>query len=439
MLIHSSELARHDCLPQYEAYLGIRLSDYKAGRAQLRALASQYQELLQARRSLRELDHEGFVDCEQIELPVPRSLWFKTLTLPLPASNFEQARASSNDGPCELGVLRVRSGWRTRTACVRYQCPSRVLHRERIDALAQKLAGITPEQRAALQELDNSPWRSPLLFISHRWESTDHPDPGGKLLSRLREIGDAFLIIDYCSFPQKPYDALNAKKMDLILMHMDKLLRNVLVMQHPEYLTRGWCVYEYLAACLSGHIACDEIGDTRFRTLLQSVLTRAPTAFNEFHDGAEAGMLNYLQESKLHAVNGLLPVFKAARYTQAEDEVIVRRLLLDMLKSGLPAKRNHNPYLGESTTQPWRDEELEVAFDRNLQWEPLDSQHCDLANVQMSATLSDAIQRDFRIEVQDPNEMLDRMAQAVNPWAVLYRSLSEGLREDDYLRFEPGS
>jgi hypothetical protein len=55
-----------------------------------------------------------------------------------------------------------------------------------------------------LSEIDASRFEEPILFVSRRWEATDHPDPHGRQLEKLRELRSCYVIYDYCSFPQDP-------------------------------------------------------------------------------------------------------------------------------------------------------------------------------------------------------------------------------------------
>ena len=57
---------------------------------------------------------------------------------------------------------------------------------------------------------------------------------------------------------------------------MGELIRNVVVMDHPDYTKRGWCIYEYIAGCFEGSVVCDEIRDPRFVALRDWTASKRP-------------------------------------------------------------------------------------------------------------------------------------------------------------------
>ena len=158
-----------------------------------------------------------------------------------------------------------------------------------------------------------------------------------------------------------------------------------------------------------------------------------------FHDGFEALTQNHIQERKLEAVNDLLPVFKAGEYTQPEDHAIVRGLLKAMLRQGLPSKREHNPYVRESSGTPWTDEELENAFETELKWTALNTISAKPAKVDVASTVKEGNVQRFRVTVRSETEMLSQLS----PYYELTKALADTFKADDYLRFDtndvPGS
>ncbi len=429
-LIHTRDLASLERMPRYQDHAGITLDEYQAGRAALQEIRAKHRETLDTRRWVREHDSRTLVDCGRVEFPVPRSLFPRQVTVPIPSSTFAEAVPSSDDGSCRDGLLTTRSNWFARTAVVRYRCPSDIFHRDGLAERATKLAALSTEERAELSRIDASPFRAPLLFISHRWRSIAHPDPDGIDLARLASLGDAFLIYDYSSFPQDPLSADLAAKLRGILSDMGNLLRNVVVLGHPDYLQRGWCVYEYLAACLKGSLVCDEIADDRFKELHRWKHTPPPPAFNPFHDGHEAHMENYIQEATLNAVNGLLPVFQVADYTVASDRALVRTMLRDLLKRGLPNKRTHNPYVGESQGSSWTDQELAEAFESRLTWEPLETTRIDAFSVDVPDHLQQAAAQKFSVRIEPSSDY--RFAREISPFGRLASALRRLFREDTF-------
>ena len=79
----------------------------------------------------------------------------------------------------------------------------RVRHRE-VETLERKISEFSASENRAIDEIATSQFAHPVLFISHRWEATEHPDPAGHQLEKLRALKDCFIIYDYTSFPQKP-------------------------------------------------------------------------------------------------------------------------------------------------------------------------------------------------------------------------------------------
>ena len=61
-----------------------------------------------------------------------------------------------------------------------------------------------------------------------------------------------------------------------IISNMDSLVKNVIILGSPDYLTRGWCLYEYIVASLTNQTVCDEIHEPRFVTLRDWASTHPP-------------------------------------------------------------------------------------------------------------------------------------------------------------------
>jgi len=58
------------------------------------------------------------------------------------------------------------------------------------------------------------------LFVSHRWETKDHPDPSGRTLRKLLSLSkncsdDAAVWLDYCSLPQRRLNGDDDRSDDL--------------------------------------------------------------------------------------------------------------------------------------------------------------------------------------------------------------------------------
>ena len=97
--------------------------------------------------------------------------------------------------------------------------------------------------------------------VSHRWQSTDHPDPAGSTLCRLKTILrnvegvelDDGVFIDYCCLPQGRHDEKAMARRLIATTSMDQLYKNVHVIFLPsgDYFLRSWCWHEYICWLLS--------------------------------------------------------------------------------------------------------------------------------------------------------------------------------------------
>ncbi|MER8595980.1 hypothetical protein NKH33_31355, partial [Mesorhizobium sp. M1182] len=184
--------------------------------------------------------------------------------------------------------------------------------------------------------------------------------------------------------------------------NMHHLLRNVVILAAPDYVDRGWCVYEYFVACLTRSIVCDEVQDTRFVALRNWVATRARPAANVYHDGDEALSANFISQAVLGAANELASLLPSANFSLEKDRSTVKRLLLKSLELALPRKRDHDPYVGESTHSSWTEKELEAAFDAKLPIPSLKTTLTDPFTVVVPSTLGEASIKQYSIEIEAP-------------------------------------
>jgi hypothetical protein len=101
--------------------------------------------------------------------------------------------------------------------------------------------------------------RSPCVFVSHRWQSPDHPDPHGSQLARLlerfrrvrrSEAEHIYFWIDFCCLPQARTDQALApeqvRDMREGLRHLPGILKScdLTVLCSSDYLERAWCYSE---------------------------------------------------------------------------------------------------------------------------------------------------------------------------------------------------
>ena len=83
---------------------------------------------------------------------------------------------------------------------------------------------MTQDEENQVRAVRESRFAHPVLFVSHRWESEGHPDPGGQQLARLQKLRDCFIIYDYSSFPQEPRSRAEEDEFEQILAAMDGLM-----------------------------------------------------------------------------------------------------------------------------------------------------------------------------------------------------------------------
>jgi hypothetical protein len=298
-----------------------------------------------------------------------------------------------------------------------------VKYKTEILAKHRYLQERSPEERAKLRDVEES-WAShPVLFISHRWEALDHPDPHGRQLEKLRALTNCFLIYDYSSFPQDPSsDALR-----LIFEHMERLIDRVIILSSPDYVDRGWCLYEYIVASCRVSIVCDEVNDPDFVQLRCWSNTRAPISPSFRGHSHESNIQNTISKGILETVNRIRPRFVDSRFTVDTDRQLVTRLLIETLIRILPARKEYpSPHLGEWVTKSWKAEDLSAAFAQHLDWddmkkgwEHLDTVDLDPNEPDVPSTIAAAVKRNYAIERHGPMSEWDGIGRA---FAGLFRS-----------------
>lgn len=93
-----------------------------------------------------------------------------------------------------------------------------------------------------------------LIFISHRWLSSKHPDPDGKKMELVKKHinHDAYYWIDYTCLPQNNRTEDEEKKFREILKLLPSLFFKVdfliIRLDNDDYFKRAWCYLEHLAA-----------------------------------------------------------------------------------------------------------------------------------------------------------------------------------------------
>lgn len=372
-LVHADRLKRWDRLRRYDAHESTTLAEYREKNRAVRRLRRQVSGLIQAEDRLAELDVDTPVEYRTELVRVPGDLLKRGYRAKLPPAAHDGTRMAAREGEIEQGALVVRRARRGRTIDVRYACPSREAHRDEIAELRQRLDAASPEDRAWLAEVRQSRYLHPLLFISHRWESRTHPDPEGSQLAKLRALEGCYIIYDFCSFPQAPRTEDEGEALGRILRSMNRLVRDVVILDAQTYLERGWCLYEYISASISKQVICDEINAPALVELRNLVATRLPISPRLTGSGMESTLQNSKNEQILDCVNKLLPLFERSGFTEPGDRAIVKDLLIEKLIQALPGKLVYQQYLGEWKQESWTREELENAFTNELKWDRLEA------------------------------------------------------------------
>jgi hypothetical protein len=398
-LVHADDLRRWERFPRCQEFDGITYGHYRAEVRRLELVRRSVASLIQAGEELEHLDTDAVVEDQSETVEIPRrALLRRTVRRPLPSAPRPGTWVEPSEGVVHGDTLEVDAGWRRSWVVLSYKGPSRVVHAEQIDELRRTLAAMSAEQRAAIDEVATSRYRQPVLFISHRWENEDNPDRDGSQLRQLQALEDCFIVYDYTSFPQAPRTESEQADFEEILGAMDELVNNVVILDAPDYLTRGWCVYEYVVASLRGATVCDEVGDERFVALRDWAGTPPPVTL-AFRDSNESQQQNYISEQLLHALNEVLPLYRAAEFQTQRDQDIVSRLLLDHLKSRLAPIKESQEHFGEWKTTHWTDEMLEPFFAGRGEVPSLESAIAIRRfRSSVPSTIEDAVQRRYKIE-----------------------------------------
>lgn len=100
---------------------------------------------------------------------------------------------------------------------------------------------------------------SPCMFVSHRWQSADHPDPDGSQLAKIldrfsfasrQSAEEIYLWIDFSCLPQpragQPLATEQSQNFQLGLARLPEIVKScdLLLLCSPDYLDRAWCYAE---------------------------------------------------------------------------------------------------------------------------------------------------------------------------------------------------
>jgi hypothetical protein len=359
-LVHSSELEKLQRFPRYQDFTGVFLAEHYIRCREMQKGAADTETFMRADKRLREIDHEGSINYGLRAVTVPGSLIKRIVEIDVGDVKWDRTTMVPKEGEVCDGKLLVTTRLLERTVDVSFSCPSRVYHAEEIARLKAQMAAVAPEHRSFSEEARRA--LEPVLFISHRWETIDHPDPEGRQLDRLRELKNCYLVYDYTSFPQPRRTPSEEKVFQEIMNHMNFLLDRVVVLQSPDHLERGWLVFEYLVSAIGQGIACDEVAHPDFVELHDWCNTRAPIPHNLIRNSYESMQSNYINGKILKLITKVAPLFRASKFSLATDREEVTKRMVSFLKQRLPPKMEYMQGLGECESIPWTDEEIDAIF-----------------------------------------------------------------------------
>lgn len=96
-----------------------------------------------------------------------------------------------------------------------------------------------------------------ILFVSHRWETRDHPDPANKQFETVKEYlkkntSLQYVYYDYCCLPQSPRSEVEEIIFKIGLRTMNEVFRHSrkLYSKTKDFESRAWCFFKF---CYSDH------------------------------------------------------------------------------------------------------------------------------------------------------------------------------------------
>jgi len=408
-LAHSDEIKRWKQIPSYEHLDTLTLADYHLRRNELRAFSGEIPELIKAHNKKRDLDVPTLVTYDTFTLTIPPDIFKRHQKRQLKVPIHRGTRVDCTDGIIDGNQLIVKRDWRKKSVQINYSCPSSEAHYDEIQRLERELTNASESDKWKLNECINSMFNQPVLFISHRWEGKEHPDPDGRQLEKLSRLKNCFVIYDYFSFPQDTHNEAGRRKLTQVLKDMTSILCNVVVLRADNYIERGWCLYEYILASLKEELVCDEIGADEFVELRDIVGTRVPPSSNIRGDSLEASLDNSKSEKIISTINAILPKFEVSGFTVPSDRSIVKELLVDGLLGVLPAKQVYTPYIGWQRSR-WSREEIEGAFTAPMKYSSsYSTKKLKPKRFPVYGDVDSAVQGNYIIETQPPPKNLEEL------------------------------
>lgn len=373
-LIHTDDLKNWSSLQEYSKHKSLSYADYWEGLNIAFGLQRKNKKVLQTLEELEQLDIKEPTEYDTLRIEVPRSFIFRKQKIQLPETTYENTTYNSYKGKIEQGKLIINGKWRKQVAYIKRLCPKHIRYQKEILALKKWMEEQPKETLDEIELLRTHRFIQPVLFISHRWESTENPDPNGNQYKKLCELRDCFMVYDYASFPQDKTNDWQKMALDAILDNMNRLIYNVIVLDSPDFLNRGWCIYEYVLASLKMTTVCDEINDPLLVELRNFVATKAPlTPTDQIWkgNGMQSQLQNGISIHTLEVINQLIPLFRNSLFTVASDRIKVKNLFIQQLIKVLPQKKEYLQYLGEWKAIEWTEEALQDAFESEIKLDGL--------------------------------------------------------------------
>ncbi|MEO9822883.1 MAG: hypothetical protein ABJF50_00500 [Paracoccaceae bacterium] len=395
-LVHVEDMKAWGRLRSYEEHEGISLVEYK----QMRELSGPEETdrlLLEVEKRLKEIDTDEVILQKKVSVRLPVGLFRVTQHIDIEAPNLPNTIVVADQGQVKGARLYFRSSWRKKKAVIEYLCPSNIIHRSQISALSAQAAILRSYVNENKMTSGRDRTKDKVIFVSHRWEGRLSPDPDGSQFKRLSVLENCYLIYDYCSFPQDMSKPSASALLQIVLDEMTDLIEDVIVLSAPDFMDRGWCLYEYIVASMRASLICDEINVPELVELRNLAATRVPVPMGTKGGGFETQLKNAKVQRTLELVNSLLPCFRSAEFSVPSDRERVQSLLVSELFRKLPAKQEYDEYTHEWRSEPWTIEEIEDAFSNELKWDYLQyNTGFQPYELDVATTLEEAVRRNYQ-------------------------------------------
>jgi hypothetical protein len=177
-----------------------------------------------------------------------------------------------------------------------------------------------------------------LVFVSHRWITTEHPDPDGNQLRELqRRLGDlvgqdagfanAIIFYDYSSMLQRPrtVDEDRVFYRDIgRLRELSRAADKVVILSegYSDYKNRGWCFFEAIVSEDNVHFFDDQGHIKDDLSFLTSLLTE------KIQQGTSYDLSYKLKAEEAEVVVAICQHLQGCRVTHAEDAPLIKQQVI---------------------------------------------------------------------------------------------------------------